>query len=164
MGKTGKMKPEEISAKACKKILMNSDLVSKHLKVLEEMVRIDSRSFGVNEYNGDRTIPSDMQEILECAKKYLIGIGVKNVFINNLGEKHRFPILIGETLVDKNKPTLLLYHTLPYPILHNHLPGEYIVQTYNAISNGFKLGIIAEYAVVLCISTLLPCLVELIGE
>ena len=103
------MKPEELSAKACKNIHINSDLVNKHLKVLEEMVSIDSRSFGVNEYNGDRTVPTDMKEILECAKKYLIGIGIKNVFINNSREKHRFPILIGETLVDKNKPTLLFY-------------------------------------------------------
>ena len=62
------MKPEEISAKACKNIRMSSVLVSKHLKVLEEMVSIDSRSFGVNEYNGDRMVPTDMKEILECAE------------------------------------------------------------------------------------------------
>ena len=103
------MKPEEISAKACKNIRTNSDLVNRHLKVLEEMVGIDSRSFGVNEFNGDRTIPTDMKEILECAKKYLIGIGIENVFINNSEGKHRFPILIGEIFVDKNKPTLLFY-------------------------------------------------------
>tara|TARA_B100000686_G_scaffold217583_1_gene224662 strand:+ start:1491 stop:3299 length:1809 start_codon:yes stop_codon:yes gene_type:complete len=114
------MKPEEISAKACKNIRMNSDFVNRHLKVLEEMVGIDSRSFGVNEYNGDRKVPTDMKEILECAKKYLIGIGFKNVFINNSGEKHRFPILVGETLVDKNKPTILFYaHLDKQPYMDN---------------------------------------------
>ena len=114
------MKSEELSEKACKNIRMNSNFVSKHLKVLEEMVGIDSRSFGVNEYNGDRTVPTDMQEILECAKKYLIGIGIKNVFINNMAKKHRFPILIGETLVDKNKPTLLFYaHLDKQPYMDN---------------------------------------------
>ena len=65
------MRPEEISADACKKIDVGSELVNQHLKVLEDMVRIDSRSFGVNEFKGDRTVPSDMQEILDCAKKYL---------------------------------------------------------------------------------------------
>ena len=63
------MKPEEISANACKKIDVDSDLVNEHLTVLEDMVRIDSRSFGVNEFEGDRTVPSDLKEILECAKK-----------------------------------------------------------------------------------------------
>ena len=114
------MKPEEISAKACKNIRMSSVLVSKHLKVLEEMVSIDSRSFGVNEYNGDRMVPTDMKEILECAEKYLIGIGIQNVFINNSGKKHRFPILMGETIVDKNKPTLLFYaHLDKQPYMDN---------------------------------------------
>jgi len=39
----------------------DSNLVLKHLKVLEEMVRIDSRSFSVNEFEGDRKTPSDMK-------------------------------------------------------------------------------------------------------
>ena len=99
---------------------MNSNLVNKHLKVLEEMVSIDSRSFGVNEYNGDRTVPTDMKEILECAKKYLTRIGITNLSINSSGEKHRFPILIGETFVDKNKPTLLFYaHLDKQPYMDN---------------------------------------------
>ena len=38
------MKPEEISTDACKKIVVGSELVNEHLKVLEDMVRIDSRS------------------------------------------------------------------------------------------------------------------------
>ncbi|SVB76401.1 uncharacterized protein METZ01_LOCUS229255, partial [marine metagenome] len=49
----------------------DSNLVLKHLKVLEEMVRIDSRSFSVNEFEGDRKTPSDMKEILDCASNYL---------------------------------------------------------------------------------------------
>ena len=39
----------------------DSNLVLKHLKVLEEMVRIDNRSFSVNEFEGDRKTPSDMK-------------------------------------------------------------------------------------------------------
>ena len=35
-------------------IRADSNLVLKHLKFLEEMVRIDSRSFSVNEFVGDR--------------------------------------------------------------------------------------------------------------
>ena len=65
------MRPEKISEKACKKIDLDTVLVNEHLKTLEEMVRIDSRSFGVNEFKGDRTVPTDMEEILECAKNYL---------------------------------------------------------------------------------------------
>ena len=68
------MKPEELSAIASEKIEQNTDLVLKHLKVLEEMVRIDSRSFGVNEFKGDRLVPTDMKDILECAKLSLIHI------------------------------------------------------------------------------------------
>ena len=39
---------------AATEILPDSNLVLKHLRVLEEMVRIDSRSFSVNEFVGDR--------------------------------------------------------------------------------------------------------------
>ena len=45
----------------------DSNFVQKHLSVLTEMVRIDSRSFSVNEFEGDRKTPSDMKEILDCA-------------------------------------------------------------------------------------------------
>ena len=55
----------------------NSTLVLKHLHALEEMVGIDSRSFSVNEFEGDRKTPSDMKEILDCASNYLRGIGLK---------------------------------------------------------------------------------------
>ena len=57
----------------------DSNLVLKHLKVLEEMVRIDSRSFSVNEFKGDRKTPSDMKEILDCASDYLRQIGFKKI-------------------------------------------------------------------------------------
>ena len=60
----------------------DSNLVLKHLKVLEEMVRIDSRSFSVNEFEGDRKTPSDMKEILDCASNYLRQIGFKKIKIN----------------------------------------------------------------------------------
>ena len=60
----------------------DSNLVLKHLKVLEEMVRIDSRSFSVNEFEGDRKTPSDMKEILACASNYLREIGFKKIKIN----------------------------------------------------------------------------------
>ena len=69
------------------------------------MVRIDSRSFGVNEFEGDRTTPSDMREILECARDYLLEIGLSEVKINN----SRFPILMAETFVSEEKPTVLFY-------------------------------------------------------
>ena len=58
------MKPEELSTIACEKINKDTDLVFKHLKGLEELVRIDSRSFGVNEFKGDRIVPTDMKESL----------------------------------------------------------------------------------------------------
>lgn len=103
------MKPEEISEKACKKIDMDTGLVKEHLKALEEMVGIDSRSFGVNEFKGDRTVPADMKEILECAKNYLNRVGLPEVSINRSGEKHPFPILMGEIFAAEEKPTLLFY-------------------------------------------------------
>ena len=50
----------------------NSKLVLKHLDALEKMVRIDSRSFSVNEFKGDRKTPSDMKEILNYMPVYYI--------------------------------------------------------------------------------------------
>ena len=67
---------------ALNEIRPNSKLVLKHLRVLEEMVRIDSRSFSVNEFEGDRKTPSDMKEILDCASNYLREIGLKKIKIN----------------------------------------------------------------------------------
>ena len=114
------MKPEEISTDACKKIVVGSELVNEHLKVLEDMVRIDSRSFGVNEFKGDRTVPSDMKEILECAKKYLTKIGLSKVLINDSKSKHPFPILMAEIFAAEEKPTLLFYaHLDKQPYMDN---------------------------------------------
>jgi acetylornithine deacetylase/succinyl-diaminopimelate desuccinylase-like protein len=114
------MKPEELSAIACEKINMDTDLVREHLKVLEDMVRIDSRSFGVNEFKGDRSVPTDMKEILECAKNYLTRIGLSRVSINDSGGKRRFPILMAETPMEVEKPTLLFYaHLDKQPYMDN---------------------------------------------
>ena len=73
------------------------------------MVRIDSRSFGVNEFEGDRTTPSDMREILACARDYLLEIGLSEVKISNSPSSSPFPILMAETFVSEEKPTVLFY-------------------------------------------------------
>lgn len=88
-----------------------SDLVDRHLQVLEEMVRIDSRSFNVGEFEGDRQTPSDMQEILECAKDYLCRIGFPMVKINQPPPLpiRSTSILLAEIFVSKDKPTVLFY-------------------------------------------------------
>ena len=114
------MKPEELSAIACEKINTDTDLVLKHLSVLEELVRIDSRSFGVNEFKGDRIVPTDMKEILECAKSYLTRIGLPKVSVNNSSGKYPFPILMAEIHVAEEKPTLLFYaHLDKQPYMDN---------------------------------------------
>jgi len=88
-----------------------SPLVERHLKVMEEMVRIDSRSFNVNEFEGDRTSPTDMQEILELAAEYLKDIGFDFIKINQPppGPERATPILMAEIQSDPEKPTLLMY-------------------------------------------------------
>ena len=93
------------------KIQPDSKFVLKHLSVLEEMVRIDSRSFSVNEFEGDRKTPSDMKEILGCAIEYLREIGFKNIKINTPPEScdNATPILLAELVVSPKKPTLLFY-------------------------------------------------------
>ena len=114
------MKPEELSAIACEKINQGTDLVREHLKYLEMMVRIDSRSFGVNEFKGDRIVPTDMKEILECAKSYLTRIGLSRVSINDSRGKYPFPILMAEIHVAEEKPTLLFYaHLDKQPYMDN---------------------------------------------
>ena len=89
----------------------NSTLVLKHLHALEEMVRIDSRSFSVNEFEGDRKTPSDMQEILNYANDYLQQIGFKKIKINTPPKNfvNATPILLAELAVSPSKPTLLFY-------------------------------------------------------
>jgi acetylornithine deacetylase/succinyl-diaminopimelate desuccinylase-like protein len=89
----------------------NSKLVLKHLDTLEEMVRIDSRSFSVNEFEGDRQTPSDMNEILDCARNYLQQIGFNKIKINTPPKNcpNATPILLAELAVSPSKPTLLFY-------------------------------------------------------
>ncbi|SVC36020.1 uncharacterized protein METZ01_LOCUS288874, partial [marine metagenome] len=96
---------------ATNQIQPDSKFVLKHLSVLEEMVRIDSRSFSVNEFEGDRKTPSDMKEILDCAIEYLQEIGFKNIKINTPPEScnNATPILLAELVVSSKKPTLLFY-------------------------------------------------------
>lgn len=94
----------------CSEVLSSdSELVQWHLRILEKMVGIDSRSFGVNEFEGDRTSPSDMREILECARDYLLKIGLSEVKINESRSSSPFPILMAETFVSATKPTVLFY-------------------------------------------------------
>mgnify|MGYP005637518629 FL=1 len=105
------MNPKILDFFSKNEIQPDSNLVLKHLRVLKEMVRIDSRSFSVNEFEGDRKTPSDMKEILGCASKYLQQIGFKNIKINTPPEKaiNATPILLAELSVSPSKPTLLFY-------------------------------------------------------
>jgi acetylornithine deacetylase/succinyl-diaminopimelate desuccinylase-like protein len=103
------MKSESIHSYCSEVLCKDSELVQKHLRVLEKMVGIDSRSFGVNEFEGDRTTPSDMREILECARDYLLGIGLSEVKINDSHSSSSFPILMAETFISEEKPTVLFY-------------------------------------------------------
>lgn len=103
------MKTQFLESLCSEIIHPNSELVQRHLQVLEQLVRIDSRSFGVNEFEGDRETPSDMQEILSCAREYLLGIGLSEVRINDSKSSRPFPILMAETFVSDEKPTVLFY-------------------------------------------------------
>ena len=105
------MNPKILDDFATTEIRTGSSLVLKHLDVLEEMVRIDSRSFSVNEFKGDRETPSDMTEILDCASKYLRELGFKNIKINTPPKSsvNATPILLAELVVSSKKPTLLFY-------------------------------------------------------
>jgi acetylornithine deacetylase/succinyl-diaminopimelate desuccinylase-like protein len=103
------MNSESVDSFCSEVLLQDSELVQKHLRVLGQMVGIDSRSFGVNEFEGDRVTPSDMGEILECARDYLLGIGLSEVKINDSRSSGSFPILMAETFVSPSKPTVLFY-------------------------------------------------------
>ena len=114
------MKSQSIHSYCSEVLCEDSELVQKHLRVLEKMVGIDSRSFGVNEFEGDRTTPSDMREILECARDYLLGIGLSEVKINDSHSSSSFPILMAETFVAASKPTVLFYaHLDKQPYMDN---------------------------------------------
>ena len=105
------MNPKILDDFATTEIQPDSNLVLKHLRVLEKMVRIDSRSFSVNEFKGDRETPSDMKDILDCASNYLREIGFKKIKINTPPENYAnsTPILLAELAASPSKPTLLFY-------------------------------------------------------
>ncbi len=105
------MQLNEWDQQARNSIEMGSSLVQRHMEVMKELVRIDSRSFNVNEFEGDRTTPSDMKEILAVAEKYLQGIGFPHIRINDppAGPERSTPILMAEVISGTGKPTLLMY-------------------------------------------------------
>jgi len=105
------MNKKELVKIARREIQSGSDLVAWHLKFLDKMVGIDSRSFNVNEFEGDRTTPNDMQEILLCARDYLSQIGFNWIKINPPPPEctGATPILLAEIAVSKEKPTVLFY-------------------------------------------------------
>ncbi len=105
------MNPNEWGKRACSAIQIGSDLVQEHMAFMKEMVRIDSRSFNVNEFEGDRTIPTDMKEILDLAQEYLHSIGFPMVHINvpPTSAERSTPILMAEIAAGDNRPTLLMY-------------------------------------------------------
>ena len=72
----------EVDEKARLLIEKDSSLVRRHLDYLRRMVAIDSRSFGVGEFEGDRKTPSDMKEFLSLAEEYLRAIGFPFVKVN----------------------------------------------------------------------------------
>jgi acetylornithine deacetylase/succinyl-diaminopimelate desuccinylase-like protein len=116
------MSPEQLDKYTRQNIQPDSPLVHDHLESLKEMVRIDSRSFGVNEFSGDRTDPSDMKEILDCATAYLRRIGFDRIKINTppTGPVRATPILLAEIIVSSEKPTLLFYaHLDKQPYMDN---------------------------------------------
>lgn len=101
----------EVDEKARLLIEKDSSLVRRHLDYLRRMVAIDSRSFGVGEFEGDRKTPSDMKEILSLAEEYLRAIGFPFVKINEPppGPQRSTPILMAEIFAGKGKPTILCY-------------------------------------------------------
>jgi acetylornithine deacetylase/succinyl-diaminopimelate desuccinylase-like protein len=105
------MNLNEWDERARNTIQIGSDLVQEHMAFMKEMVRIDSRSFNVNEFEGDRTVPTDMKEILGLAQEYLQSIGFPMIRINMppSGPERSTPILMAEIVAGSNKPTLLMY-------------------------------------------------------
>jgi acetylornithine deacetylase/succinyl-diaminopimelate desuccinylase-like protein len=105
------MNLNEWDERARSSIQIGSDLVQWHMDYMKEMVRIDSRSFNVNEFEGDRTTPTDMKEILETAQEYLQSIGFPTIHINDPppGPERSTPIMMAEIVAGNNKPTLLMY-------------------------------------------------------
>lgn len=116
------MKPDEMEQKALEHIQPASPLMQRHLEYLREMVAIDSRSFGVNEFAGDRETPTDMEEILQLAARYLREIGFQKIIINKppIKEGRATPILMADLIAGKEKPTILCYaHLDKQPYMDN---------------------------------------------
>jgi acetylornithine deacetylase/succinyl-diaminopimelate desuccinylase-like protein len=105
------MNLNEWDERARNTLQIGSNLVQRHMGFMKEMVRIDSRSFNVNEFKGDRTTPTDMKEILQLAQEYLQSIGFPTIHINAPppGPDRSTPILMAEIVAGNNKPTLLMY-------------------------------------------------------
>jgi acetylornithine deacetylase/succinyl-diaminopimelate desuccinylase-like protein len=105
------MNLSEWDERARNTLQIGSDLVQRHMGYMKEMVRTDSRSFNVNEFEGDRTTPTDMKEILELAQEYLQSIGFPTIHINvpPPGPERSTPILMAEIVAGSDKPTLLMY-------------------------------------------------------
>jgi len=98
------MNRNEWDERARSKLHIGSDQVQRHMDFMKEMVRVDSRSFNVNEFEGDRTTPTDMKEILQLAQRYLQSIGFPTIHINvpPPGPERSTPILMAEISVSKN--------------------------------------------------------------
>jgi len=117
------MNISEWSERARQAMGPGTGLFDRHMDIMREMVRIDSRSFNVNEFPGDRTEPSDMQDILKLAEIYLRDIGFSNIRINLSpdGSRPAFPILMAELMSGDTKPTLLMYaHLDKQPYMDDH--------------------------------------------
>ena len=70
------------------------------------MVRIDSRSFSVNEFEGDRKTPSDMKDILENISPYKIIMDAGNNQIAPVeNQSQRVHTTVINTLNSKNVET-----------------------------------------------------------
>lgn len=105
------MDPNELDREARGKIRNDSPLVLRHMEHMRRLVGIDSRSFNVGEFEGDRKTPSDMREILQAAEAYLRDAGFGYVRINEPPPSpgRATPILLAEIHAGKDKPTALLY-------------------------------------------------------
>ncbi len=105
------MEPNNWVQEIFKLIDFNTPFIDWHMNYMKQFVAIDSRSFGVNEFPGDRTSPSDMKEILELASTYLKEIGFQTIKVNSPSPhlENATPILMAEIHSGESKPTVLLY-------------------------------------------------------
>jgi cysteinylglycine-S-conjugate dipeptidase len=105
------MTHKKIDRDARRLIEPDNEFVAWHVDYLARMVAVDSRSFGVAEFEGDRKTPSDMKEILALAEDYLRQIGFTSIRINqnSSGPTHPFPLLLAQGPLDPEKPTILFY-------------------------------------------------------